>query len=90
MRIPEGAANTAFLMEKYTKEKDIRRNRVSIWQSNGNDKAAAHSWVYVRQYCAKIDEAARNSMELIMRSLAKRNGVTEKLKADTKWNGYGR
>ncbi len=41
-----------------------------------------NSWVYVRQYCAKIDEAARNRMELIMRSLAKRNGVTEKLKAE--------
>ena len=39
--------------------------------------------MYVRQYCAKIDEAARNSMELIVRSLAKRNGVTEKLKAET-------
>ena len=52
--------------------------------------ASTHSWVYVRQYCSKIDEAARNRMELIMRSLAKRNGVTEKLKADTKWNGYGR
>ena len=49
-----------------------------------------HSWVYVRQYCAKIDEAARNRMELIVPELAKRNGVTEKLKADTKWNGYGR
>ena len=48
------------------------------------------SWVYVRQYCAKIDEAARNRMELIVRSLAEQNGVTEKLKADTKWNGYGR
>ena len=47
-------------------------------------------WVYVRQYCAKIDEAARNRMELIVRSLAEQNGVTEKLKADTKWNGYGR
>ena len=46
--------------------------------------------VYVRQYCAKIDEAARNSMELIVPELAKRNGVTEKQKADTKWNGYGR
>ena len=44
----------------------------------------------VRQYCAKIDEAARNRMELIVPELAKRNGVTEKLKADTKWNGYGR
>ena len=49
-----------------------------------------YCWVYVRQYCAKIDEAARNRMELIVPELAKRNGVTEKLKADTKWNGYGR
>ena len=53
-------------------------------------QSPGHSWVYVRQYCAKIDEAARNRMELIMPELAKRNGVTEKLKADTKWNGYGR
>ena len=52
--------------------------------------ARPDSWVYVRQYCAKIDEAARNRMELIVPELAKRNGVTEKLKADTKWNGYGR
>ena len=36
----------------------------------------------VRRYCAKIDEAARNRMELIVRSLAKRNGVTEQLKAE--------
>ena len=49
-----------------------------------------HRRAYVRQYCAKIDEAARNRMELIVRSLAKQNGVTEKLKADTKWNGCGR
>ena len=49
-----------------------------------------YSWVYVRQYCAKIDEAARNRMELIVPELAKRNGVTEKQKADTKWNGCGR
>ena len=53
-------------------------------------KTRPNSWVYVRQYCAKIDEAARNRMELIVPELAKRNGVTEKLKADTKWNGYGR
>ena len=46
--------------------------------------------MYVRQYCAEIDEAARNRIELIARSLAERNGVTEKLKADTKWNVYGR
>ena len=39
-------------------------------------------WVYVRQYCAKIDEAARNRMELIVRSLAEQNGVTEQLKAE--------
>ena len=53
-------------------------------------KPPVYSWVYIRQYCAKIDEAARNRMELIVRSLAEQNGVTEKLKADTKWNGYGR
>ena len=52
--------------------------------------SSPYSWVYVRQYCAKIDEAARNRMKLIVPELAKRNGVTEKLKADTKWNGYGR
>ena len=45
-------------------------------------KRAADSWVYVRQYCAKIDEAARNRMELIVRSLAEQNGVTEQLKAE--------
>lgn len=44
-------------------------------------KKRGDSWVYVRQYCAKIDEAAQNRMELIMRSLAKQNGVTEQLKA---------
>ena len=38
-----------------------------------------YSWVYVRQYCAKIDEAARNRMELIVPELVKRNGVTEQL-----------
>ena len=38
--------------------------------------------MYARQYCAKIDEAARNSMELIVPELAKRNGVTEQLKAE--------
>ena len=49
-----------------------------------NVKAAVpHSWVYVRQYCAEIDEAARNRMELIVRSLAEQNGVTEQLKAET-------
>ena len=38
--------------------------------------------MYVRQYCAKIDEAARNRMELIVPELAKRNGVTQQLKAE--------
>ena len=45
-------------------------------------QSPGHSWVYVRQYCAKIDEAARNRMELIVRSLAEQNGVTEQLKAE--------
>ena len=45
-------------------------------------KQDGHSWMYVRQYCAEIDEAARNHMELIVRSLAERNGVTEQLKAE--------
>ena len=51
----------------------IRWNRKSL---------RIYSRVYVRQYCAKIDEAARNRMELIVRSLAEQNGVTEQLKAD--------
>ena len=34
------------------------------------------------EHCAEIAEAARNRTELIVRSLAKRNGVTEKLKAE--------
>ena len=38
--------------------------------------------MYVRQYCVEIDEAARNRMELIVPELAKRNGVTEQLKAE--------
>ena len=46
------------------------------------EKPARDSWVYVRQYCAEIDEAARNRMELIVPELVKRNGVTEQLKAE--------
>ena len=38
--------------------------------------------MYVRLYCAKIDEAARKRMELIVPELAKRNDVTEKQKAE--------
>ena len=34
------------------------------------------------EHCAEIDEAARNCMELIARSLAEQNGVTEQLKAE--------
>ena len=34
------------------------------------------------EHCAKIDEAARNCMELTVPELAKRNGVTEQLKAE--------
>ena len=45
-------------------------------------RTVSDSWVYVRQYCAEIDQAAQNRMELIMRSLAKQYGVTEQLKAE--------
>ena len=51
-------------------------------RANIHKKARKYSWVYVRQYCAEIDEAARNRMELIVRSLAEQNGVTEQLKAE--------
>ena len=34
------------------------------------------------EHCAEIDEAARNRMEQIVRSLAEQNGVTEQLKAE--------
>ena len=46
---------------------------------------ALHSAVSVKQYCAiepKLKKAARNRMELIVPELAKRNGVTEQLKAE--------
>ena len=45
-------------------------------------KPLRYSWVYVRQHCAEIDEAARNRTKLIVRSLAEQNGVTEQLKAE--------
>ena len=48
----------------------------------GKKRVPPDGWVYIRQYCAKIDEAARNRMELIVRSLAEQNGVTEQLKAE--------
>jgi len=50
--------------------------------ARGRKKRKRHCWVYVRQYCAKIDEAARNRMELIVPKLAKQYGVTEQLKAE--------
>ena len=34
------------------------------------------------EHCADIEEAVRNRMELIVPEPAKRNGVTEKLKAE--------
>ena len=34
------------------------------------------------EHCSEIDEAARNRMELIVRSLAEQNGVTGQLKAE--------
>ena len=37
----------------------------------------------VRQYCADIDKTARNRMEMIVPELAKRNGETEQLKAES-------
>ena len=40
--------------------------------------AAGHWQVCIRQYCAEISEAARNRMELIVRSLAEQNGVTDR------------
>ena len=48
----------------------------------GKKRVPPDSWVYVRQYCAEIDEAARNRMELIVPELAKQYGVTEQLKAE--------
>ena len=50
------------------------------------------------EHCAEIEEAARNRMELIVPELAKRTGVTEKLKpipngmgtADERLQGTGR
>ena len=53
-----------------------------FFTSGEKTKSPANSWVYVRQYCAKIDEAAQNRMELIVPQLAKQYGVTEQLKAE--------
>ena len=42
------------------------------------------------EHCAEIEEAARNRMELIVRSLAEQNGVTEQLKAENQMEWVGR
>ena len=62
------------------RKRHVDRDKVN--QIFKTENPRANSWVYVRQYCAKIDEAARNRMELIVRSLAEQNGVTEQLKAE--------
>ena len=45
--------------------------------------------MYVRQYCAEIDEAARKLMELIVPELVKRNGGTEMLQAENQMDWVG-
>ena len=60
---------------------------ITIFSLHGNrenrpQNIPGYSWVYVRQYCAEIDEAARSRMELIVPELAKQYGVTERLKAE--------
>ena len=54
-----------------------------MWKNKRREKKAPRTdrWASIRKYCAKIEEAARNRMELIVPDLAKRNGVTEQLKA---------
>ena len=42
------------------------------------------------EHCAEIDEAARSRMELIVRSLAEQNGVTEQLKAENQMSSDSR
>ena len=64
---------------QYTTRRSFIQSPIAVFLQKA---ARNHSWVYVRQYCAKIDEAARNRMKLIVRSLAEQNGVTEQLKAE--------
>ena len=66
--------NIQFLSAVFLSYRKLRFHTIKTLREN--------SWVYVRQYCTEIDEAARNRMELIVRSLAEQNGVTEQLKAD--------
>ena len=60
----------------------VRCRRREYIPFDTHKKSPFDSWVYVRQYCTEIDEAARNRMELIVPKLAKQYGVTEQLKAD--------
>ena len=60
----------------------MRCRRLEYIPFDTHKKSPFDRRVYVRQYCAKIDEAARNRIELIVRSLAEQNGVTEQLKAE--------
>ena len=58
----------------YAVVKEQRRARILFNELVLSDKLFEH--------CAEIDETARNRMELIVRSLAEQNGVTEQLKAE--------
>ena len=44
----------------------------------------------IRQYYSEVEEAARIRKELIVPELAKRNGVTEQLKAENQMEWVGR
>ena len=46
--------------------------------------------MFVKQYCAEINEAARSRMELIAPELAKQNSMAEKLKAENQMEWHGR
>lgn len=46
--------------------------------------------LFVKQYCAEINEAARSRMGLIAPELAKQNSMAEKLKAENQMEWYGR
>ena len=50
-------------------------------------KHARNVYAHTREEC---EEKLKVLIAEMKAELAKRNGVTEKLKADTKWNGYGR
>ena len=81
----QGQAQHTFFRAKVIIPRHFLKFGVSCCKSGvvqRRKKSDANSWVYVRQHCAEIDEAARNRIELIVRSLAEQNGVTEQLKAE--------